>query len=247
MGDITKIPASVARHLGHYVYLYVHPETNKVFYIGKGKGNRALAHASGEGDTPHDEIIRDLRKRGLSPRVEILVHGLKTDGEALAVEMAAIDLLGLDELANRVHGHHSSRRGRMPIEQVMAIYQRKPVQITEPVILIRIAREFRYGMTPVELYDLTRSCWKVGGARRDAAEYAFAVYEGIVHQVYEITAWLPAGATFRHDFPKGIDMDDRWEFIGKVASDAVCKKYCNHSVEQYFSKHSQNPIKYVNC
>ena len=28
----------------YYVYLLVNPITNKIFYVGKGKGNRALQH-----------------------------------------------------------------------------------------------------------------------------------------------------------------------------------------------------------
>jgi hypothetical protein len=247
MADISRIPASVSRHLKYYVYLYVHPETGEVFYVGKGKGNRAMAHAGGDGDTPHDEVIRDLKSRGLEPRVEVLIHGLDTDREALAVEMAAIDLLSLERLTNRVHGHHSSRRGRMSLEQVLTLYQREPVEIDDPVVLIKIATSFRYGMEPVELYDLTRSCWRASGTRRDTAQYALAVHEGVVREVYRITAWLPSGSTFRHDFPAGVPIDDRWEFVGTIAAEEIRQKYLSRSVGHYFTEGSQNPIRYVNC
>ena len=40
------------------------------------------------------------------------------------------------------------------------------VKVTEPVILIRINRLYRPEMTADELYDATRSSWKVG-TRRD--------------------------------------------------------------------------------
>jgi hypothetical protein len=43
------------------------------------------------------------------------------------------------------------------------------VKVTEPVILIRINRQYRPNMTADELYDATRSSWKVG-LRRDGAE-----------------------------------------------------------------------------
>jgi hypothetical protein len=46
-------------------------------------------------------------------------------------------------------------------------------------------------MTPVELYDATRGVWRVNPSRHKA-KYAFAVYEGIVKEVYEIKAWFPA-------------------------------------------------------
>ena len=243
---IKKLPSCVTRELGHYVYLYVDPETEKVFYVGKGKGNRMLSHVSGRGKTAHDAIIRKLRKRGLHPRVEVLIHGLKNEKEALAVEMAAIDLLGRDNLTNEVGGHHSSRRGRMSLDELIALYQRKKANIREPAILIRIARAYRYRMKPVELYDATRATWVVG-RRREKAKYILSVHDGIVREVYWIAAWLPSGSTLKHNRPQGDPVRGRWEFVGKVAEEKVRRKYLNRSVRHYFPETSQNPIRYVNC
>ena len=39
-----NLPGGVAEKLESYVYVYVDPETEKPFYIGKGKGDRFLAH-----------------------------------------------------------------------------------------------------------------------------------------------------------------------------------------------------------
>ncbi|MCD4792497.1 MAG: hypothetical protein K8R54_04630 [Bacteroidales bacterium] len=39
-----KLPNSVINKLKYYVYLYSDPETNEIFYIGKGKGNRVFSH-----------------------------------------------------------------------------------------------------------------------------------------------------------------------------------------------------------
>jgi len=41
---IKKLPACVTRELKYYVCLYIDPETDEVFYVGKGRRNRALAH-----------------------------------------------------------------------------------------------------------------------------------------------------------------------------------------------------------
>lgn len=245
---VKKLPACVTRELKYYVYLYIDPETNDVFYVGKGKGKRALSHIDGKGKSPHAAMIRQLRKRKLQPRVEILIHGLKDEKTALAVEMAAIDLLGVDVLTNAVHGHHSARRGRMSLDQILSLYQRKPAKIIEPVILIRINKLYHYGMTPTELYDATRSAWVVGPKRREQAQYAFAVYQGIVREVYKISQWLEAGSTFRTRSPRGGGKRKRrWEFVGTVALEEICKKYVDRSVDRYFSQHAQNPIQYVNC
>lgn len=243
---IKKLPSCVTRELGYYVYLYIRPDTNEVFYVGKGKGNRMLSHASGRSKTPHGAVIRDLQDRKLEPRVEVLIHGLKNEEQALAVEMAAIDLLGLDSLTNEVHGHHSSRRGRMSLDQLIALYQRKKANIKEPAILIRIARAYRYDMSPIELYDATRATWKVGG-KRDKAKYVLSVHDGIVREVYRIAAWLESGSTLKHNRPEGDPVQGRWEFVGKVAEEKVRDKYLNRSVLHHFREGNQNPIRYVNC
>ena len=243
---VKRLPACVTRELKYYVYLYINPETDEVFYVGKGKRNRALSHLNGTGKSPHAAVIRRLRKRGLQPRVEILIHGLKDERTALAVEMAAIDLLGVDALTNAVHGHHSARRGRMSLDQVLSLYQRKPANIVEPAILIRINKLYHYGMTPMELYDATRGVWVVG-PQRDQAEYAFAVYQGIVREVYEISQWLEAGSTFSTRNPRGVKRRRRWEFVGTLALEGIRKKYVDRAVDALFRPGSQNPIKYVNC
>ena len=50
-------------------------------------------------------------------------------------------------------------------------------------------------MNETELYDATRGIWKVG-EERVKAKYAFAVFEGVIREVYEISQWLHAGSTF---------------------------------------------------
>ena len=244
--QITRLQRSVTQKLQYYVYVYAHPKTNEVFYIGKGKGNRALSHLKGSHNAKLTKAIKDLKKLGLEPRVEILVHGLQSEQAAHAVEAAAIDLIGMDALVNEVRGHDTRRHGRMSLEQVMWLYQRKPAKIREPSILIRISQLYRYGMSEVELYDITRGVW-VTGERREQAKLAFSVYQGLVREVYQIATWLPAGSTFSTRDPHGVQHERRWEFVGTLASEEFRRKYVNRSVEGYFSKGSQNPITYVNC
>ena len=243
---ITRLPRNVTRDLRFYVYLYVNPETNEVFYVGKGKGGRALSHLSGSHNRQLTNAINKLRRNGLEPRVEILIHGLPDEDTAHVVEAAAIDLIGPERLVNDVRGHHSRKHGRMSLEQIMSLYQRKPAKIKEPAILIRINQLYRYGMSDVELYDATRGVW-VTGRRRETAKLAVAVYRGIVREVYQIARWLPAGSTFSTRSPRGVRNRGRWEFVGTVAPEKICRKYVGRSVESYFTVNSQNPITYVNC
>ena len=41
---ITSFSQRVIEKLGYYVYLYINPTNNSIFYVGKGKGNRAFEH-----------------------------------------------------------------------------------------------------------------------------------------------------------------------------------------------------------
>ena len=241
-----QVPRRVAENLKYYVYLYVDPRTNRPFYVGKGQNNRIYCHLDDTEDCAKVERIAELRKLGLEPILEILKYGL-SEKEAFLVESAAIDLLGPDELTNRVKGH-GVRNGRARLAEIIQELDAAEVTITEKVILINISQLYRYGMSELELYDATRGIWKVG-ARRTKAAFAFCVYGGIVREAYSISAWVPAGSTMtRRDFSeKDYRLAERHEFVGKVAPEQMRKKYLGKSVRQYLAKGSQNPIKYVNC
>lgn len=238
------IPPAVARHLGFYVYLYVDPADDSVFYVGKGKGGRALAHLSADEEKAIAQRIAEVKARGAEPRIEVLAHGMKTTDEAHRLEAAVIDLMGLPALTNKVRGH-GAKYGRMPLEDLVALYTRRPAKITEPTILIRINKLYHYGMPAAELYDATRSAWRVG-AQRDQVELAMAVFEGVIREVYRVSAWLPAGSTFAHQH-KGrcVERPGRWEFVGVVAEDEVRARYVNRYVGDRFPQGAQNPVAYV--
>ncbi len=246
MRTIPTIPPAVARKLGHYVYLYVNPLDGSVFYVGKGKGGRALAHLDAAEKRNVAAVVREIRSAGAEPQIEILTHGLPNDQTAFHVEAAVIDLLRLDRLANEVRGWRGAKFGRMALDEVVAHYTRRRATIREPAILIRINRLYRYGMSDAELYDATRSAWKVG-RRCQQARYAFAVFEGVVREVYSITQWLPAGSTFNVRGGGGSRKSEgRWEFVGTIADEKLRGRYLNRYVGHLFTQGAQNPVSYVN-
>jgi hypothetical protein len=113
-------------------------------------------------------------------------------------------------------------------------------------MLIRINKLYRPDMTPDELYEATRGVWTCG-TRREKARYAFAVFQGVVQEVYEIHAWHPAGTLeYRTRKPEDVQSPNRWEFSGGVAFE-LSKKYKDGSVESFFPKGAQLPFKYLNC
>jgi hypothetical protein len=242
---VTEFPRSIHERLKHYVYLYIDPRDDSVFYIGKGNGNRAFAHLTEESEKEKVLRIKDIRGEGFEPRIEILVHGLETDEVAKKIEASVIDLLRIGNLTNIVRGYESREYGRMSTEQVVATYAAEKAQLRDPVILININRTFRYGMPKMELYDATRSAWVVGD-KRDKARYALAVYQGMIQEVYEIKGWYPNNSTMNSRKADDPEVDqERWEFVGRIAEPQTRNRYLYRDVSEHVG--GQNPIRYVNC
>jgi hypothetical protein len=242
----------VVQELKYYVYIYSNPITNEIFYVGKGKENRVFSHLNDTLESKKVAYIADLRSKGLEPKIEILIHGLEDEITALRIESAIIDLIGIDGLTNQKSGYKNALYGRMSIEQIKSAYDKQRVEIVEPSILIRINQAFRYSMSEIELYDYTRGQWVLNPNTAKDARYGFAIYKGIVQEVYEILNWYEAGKTLnvRKNF-KYIERADeaiegRYEFIGNIAPEEIRKKYKYKSVEHYFKKGNSNPIMYLN-
>lgn len=240
-----KFPPKVAEQLKYYVYLYIDPRTDQPFYIGKGKGNRAFSHLNEVKESDKVQLIKEIRDSGYEPKIELLKYGL-TEKDSLLVEATAIDLLHIDKLTNQSRGHGSKHGARAPVEEIVATLAAEPVDITDPIILINIKRGFRYGLKPIELYDQTRSSWKVG-SKRERAQYALAVYQGVVREVYEIATWVPARSTMSSFERAGEPDPRRWEFVGQIAPEKIRSKYKDRSVAHCQKPGAQNPIMYINC
>ncbi len=246
---LRSLKPGMAEKLGYYVYLYVDPRDGKVFYIGKGKGERCLDHLFEDDDHPKVSRIREILDAGLEPKIEILAHGIATSEEAYLVEAAAIDLIGLKELTNKVTGHNSLLYGRKSLKELEVFYCPMNADIPDPVVLIRINELYRNGMSAQELYDATRGVWILSLERARGAKYAFAVFEGIVKEVYEPELWQDAQVD-SYETRKDLTPEDgkgRIEFIGKLAPEAIRSKYIDKSVANSFVFGSQNPCKYINC
>lgn len=236
-----EISGDIARSMKSYVYVYVDPRDDRPFYVGKGRGNRAFQHLKDTTESAKAARIRELLKLGWEPKIDILRYGL-TENEALLVEAAAIDLIGKENLTNLQAGHHRSSFPRMASKDLITMLDAKPVTVRHKAVLITINKLYRSDMSDQELYEATRGVWVVG-RKRDLAIYAFAVYQGIVREVYRVKPpWLPAG-TLKYAtrdakrFQKG-----RWEFEGGPAEEEIRAEYVGGKV----GKGGQNPIRYCN-
>ena len=128
-----------------------------------------------------------------------------------------------------------------------------PALIDEPVVAININQQYKHVASAEDLYNCTRGLWRVNRERAEKARYAFAVYQGVIKEVYEVDRWIPASQATKgywreRERSQGNDLsvthEGRSEFIGKLASEAIRNKYIGRRMPV---RHSQNPIRYINC
>lgn len=120
----------------------------------------------------------------------------------------------------------------------------------EPVVLVNIAREWDRELTPEALYERARQYW-LCAPQRHAAEYAMAVGNGIIREVYRIDSWHEVDMATVPIDPgrKGAGKPlprrtKRKAFKGHIAEDAIKQRYVGKSVHHLLSR---NPIKWLNC
>jgi len=246
---LDSITPYVSELLGYYVYLYVDPRDGKPFYVGKGQGERALTHLRSTRESRKVAKIKEIQAAGLEPQIDILVHKLPSEEAALRIEAVVIDAIGPHNLTYEVRGWETGKVGRMPLKELVALYGATPVKVVHPVLLIRINRLYRYGMSEQALYEATRGSWKLG-RKRERARFAFSVFHRVVRAVYEIQSWHPGRTTpyeVRVFDNPGPSPPGRWEFLGKPADDSIRQQYVGRSVKDYFKQGLQSPVVYVNC
>lgn len=238
------ISPDTANALGFYVYAYIDPRDDSVFYIGKGVGSRAIDHLFDQSESKKVARINNIRDAGFEPRIDIMAHQLRDDLESSRVEAALIELIGLNKLTNLVRGRFSADYPRRSLTDFIMENSPQSVDVTDPVLLIRINRQFKYGMSTESLYECTRGIWVIG-ERRNRARYAMPVYAGIVREVYEIESWHRAGTTpyaTRPQMEFAKQQGKRWEFVGRVAPESIRSRYVGCSVSHLFRAGQQSPI-----
>ena len=248
---------------GYYVYALIDPRTSKVFYIGKGIGDRVFSHEIESNKSPDSEKIKlqtisSIEKAGLNVKRVIVNWGL-TESEAFAAEASLINLLNFTsdiKLSNIVAGHHVHES--LTVEDFELRYGAEHLteeNIKHNILVIKINRLFHWGMTPKELYDATRGNWKVSINRvRREVEYVFAVYNKLIVAVYKPDEWhyvrdmidVPRPQEFKNGIDKKVA--ERAYFISKnyETLDENQQFYLYKSIaELKVNQSAENPITYL--
>ena len=118
--------------------------------------------------------------------------------------------------------------------------------ITDDIIIIKLNKSYRSGMSSEELYDITRGCWKRRIESVERADFALAVYKGEVMEVYRISAWYSALEEIRDTVPFDPEVErGRIIFKGEVAEEKVREKYIGKNVSKLFKRGEASPVKTI--
>ena len=236
--------------LQYYVYLLVDPRCNKIFYVGKGKGDRVFAHVrctlTTEEESGKLSTIRDIKKAGMEVRYYIARHGLD-ENEAFMVESVLIDLLtyrdfsSVANITNIQAGHHQFDRGIKTAEELETIYNGGELDdngIVDRVLTININGTYNLNCKgDRSIYDSTRGSWILSPNRVRNVEYVLSEYRGVVRAIFVPERWYPQP-----------DNNKRWMFDGYEITDQNNPEIYHRYINKHLSKvkGAQNPLHYYN-
>lgn len=231
----------IIESLKYYVYYLQDPVTDRIFYVGKGKGNRVFQHVNEAFVTTRKsdklETIREIKNRGDKVKSMILRHGL-TEESAFEVEASIIDFVGINNLSNLQSGHYSNDLGLKSIDEIVTLYEADNILTSEPVLLVNVNKQYKKDMTESELYNISKEKWAVSRSRVQDVKYVVVHYDGLTREVYTVDNWYPTLANEKKN--------TRWGFNGSVA-DRLVRDALRHKSVSGIKFGSGNPIKYLNC
>lgn len=222
--------------LDYYVYALVDSRTDKIFYIGKGKGNRVFDHCSfaikdEDAESLKLNLIREIIADGYDVRHYILRHKL-SEKESLIAESILIDFLTYPEfnneslLTNIASGHHQWDRGIKKVEEIEAIYDCKKIKVrpNDHILLVSLNRTFdiaRKRNDDIDLCDITCRSWLVAKYKAPKINYVLGVYRGVVRSVVKVKSY---------SWVKDAKNRDRCAFEGELLLNSP---YLNTDVKAY--------------
>ena len=241
--------------LKSYVYILIDPRDNKIFYVGKGYGNRVFSHINevifNPSVTEKLETIRAIKTDNLKVKHFIVKHGLE-EKEALIVESVLIDFLTFRDFAevakisNIVAGHNSFNQGIKTVNECEILYNcevLKKEDIKHKVLVININKTYdnkrkKKSDDPVydrpNIYEATRGWWVLDKNRAENSDFVLAEYKGVIRAIFKPEKWVQ-DIEYRGT--------KRWGFEGsEITAKEILDIYMNKEVPKI--RGMANPIRY---
>lgn len=240
---MNRFSNKVIEELDSYVYALIDPRDNKIFYIGKGRGNRVFQHCEAALQENEDSLklnlIRDIIASGAKVEHYILRHKL-SEREAFQIESVLIDFLTYPKfntervLTNIVSGHHQWDEGIKTVDEISAIYDCDKIRINpnEQLLLVSLNKSFDDAKAQgvyrrTDMYEKVRKYWSIAKSRASEIGYVLGVYHGIVRAVLKVEGydWTLYDEESKKHFKK-----ERCRFYGTLVTDSP---YLNMDVSDY--------------
>ncbi|WP_313239934.1 LEM-3-like GIY-YIG domain-containing protein [Sphingobacterium multivorum] len=252
---IEQFSQKTQEELKSYVYILIDPRDNKIFYVGKGYGNRVFSHINeaifNPVGTEKLEIIRAIKQEDLKVKHFIVRHGLE-ENEALIVEAVLIDFLTFKDfvevakISNIVAGHYSFNQGIKTVNECEILYNcevLKKEDIKHNVLVININKTYdnkrkKKSENPIydrpNIYEATRGWWVLDKNRAENSDFVLAEYKGVIRAIFKPEKWVQDIEN------RGVK---RWGFEGsEVTSKEILDIYMNKEVPKI--RGMANPIRY---
>lgn len=233
---------SVIEGLKCYVYALVDPRDNRIFYVGKGTGNRVYQHIqaaiSDDSQSLKLSTIREIMNLGLEVKHYIIRHNM-TEQEAFLVESSIIDLLTYPAfnkdtiLTNIVSGHHQWNEGIKTDEEINILYDCPKIEPIpgERLLLVSLNKSYQQSKATgvyrrANDYESARKYWALSPDKADKIDYILGIYRGIVRIVIDVKgkslcSVAEDGTHFKRP---------RFAFVGDIVPDSP---YLNTDVNDY--------------
>lgn len=233
---------SVKEALKYYVYALVDPRDKRIFYVGKGVGDRVYQHAEAAFEESDESLkystIRDIYNAGLEVEYYILRHNL-SEPEAYLIESVVIDLLTYDAfntehfLTNLVSGHHQWNEGIKTETEINVLYDCEKIQPIpgDRLLLVSLNRSYNHASATGVYkrdsdYESARKYWALSADKASKIDYILGIYRGIVRIVIDVKKRTTCdvaddGTVFRKT---------RFAFEGEIVEDSP---YLNKDVSDY--------------
>lgn len=204
---LCRFSATTIEALNYYVYVLVDPSDNKIFYVGKGKGNRVFNHIAEVKKkmhvsctmSPKDIKIANIISSGEEVLTYIVRYGL-TNEHALLIESVLIDIFShkldvnlndFNDLTNEITGYYSSK-GCISTYDLEKLYSDSNVaELNDGAKYLAINISI-LSKDPIEIYNRVRASWNINKEIADKADYILATHAGLIVGVYKLDAnkWI---------------------------------------------------------
>ena len=247
----------------YYVYGLIDPRTKKIFYIGKGTGQRVFEHEKESLSSPDSEkhklkTIAEIKEEGLEVE-KIIINCNLSEAEAFAAEAALINAFNYVSdigLTNIVAGHHSTEALDVhEFEKINGAIELQENDIRHKLMVIKINRLYQRGIKEDVLYDSVRGVWRASLKRIKTVDYVLGVYNSLIVAVYKPTKWFVCKDAKdklpRQDIVLNPKTENRVFFVDlgferKEPMDEAETFYLNKSIAGLkLNQSAQNPITYL--